>query len=197
MRPELETLVELAGDASEWERQQAALTELSMFLEMTNRPQAVLLDPDFYRGEVSSALRSEPLADGEQKELVTALRAHICSARSEKRRIGVIGALTMAAPWLSIEPLLDLLVHRRDGLTSEEVRLVLIGLERALDVVDLPQEEQEEHSASHIFLVLGLIDPRSVVETLAAAEDDRVSQPAQRLSGQIEQARQIFKVEPY
>ncbi len=186
-------MVNLAGGAPGEPPTNDALEQLTLLLELNNEVGPVAPgNQDLREQWLSESLRSQPLEDDEEEEVVAALNRFALAGESEAQRIGPIGVINRAAAALKIEPLLRLLVEHRKRFGPESVRLVLIGLERALEVFNSPPEELEKRHASHVSLVLRLIDPRPAVEELAADENERVAEPARRLGPRIERAREYL-----
>jgi hypothetical protein len=186
MKPLLEGLLRQAGDRANLERQRDAIRQLWHFLEMKNRPVVLRgqVDPRYER-ELPESLRLLALEEGEEQALVAGLHGLVVAARSGGDRPW--SPLSVASPRLVIEPLLDLLLRRRDETwTADDDWGLLFALRNALDVFTARKGHSFYDQAPAVAAAIREHDPRAALHELAAMPDDRLSQLAQHVRDKVE-----------
>lgn len=179
MVPTLTELMIKAGTWADEQIQQQAALELMLFLESKNRP--IHSDDTFYSDVLPEHLRSLPLTDHEQAEVLAELQRLIVAAPTESARVALLSALSASAPWLAITEVLQILEVARSQFAHGEVRQVLVALDNMLDVFTLPDAHPSYRQVDTVRRALQERSPVPVLDDMARTADPEIAAFARTL----------------
>lgn len=184
MQASLKELLTKVGDESDERAQQDAALQLMLLLESKTRP-VPTTEPHYYDAGVPEPLQSLTLSEDEQAAAVSELHRLVLAASSERSRVALLSALSAVAPWLGLDPILELLVEQREHFSDRELRQLLMAVNTMLDLLTVPPTHQYHAHVERVRTLLRDHRVSSVLDQLAATSNPMVRELASSLRDRV------------
>jgi uncharacterized protein (TIGR00730 family) len=109
------------------------------------------------------------LGEAEQHAVASELSDLIVGASTSRLRLALLSALAACSPFVAFDVALELLVEHRARFAPEETGALLAVLDEMLETAE------SDAALAHLALLLRLVDPRPVLDQLAASRDSAVA----------------------
>lgn len=139
----------------------------------------------YYDAGLPDTLRALTLSEDEQAAIVWELHRLVLAATNERSRVALLSALSAVAPWLGLDPVLELLVEQRERFSDRELHQLLMAVNIMLDLLTVPPTHQHYEHVERARTLLRDHGASSALEQIAASSNSMIREQASDLRDRV------------